>query len=225
MHFIPLQQSWRTACLAFRPRRQRYHARRPKCGRRLDANRITKLQCYKPIPESTIVAIGSVGQHHTTWYILVDQRTDLRQRNIRLGLEADFPGYAGLLASLLVTCPRLGEIELVGRRDAGFFGGKRYAHRHPTVLLLAQLPAVLASDSNRMSSFLREPRVIHDPGRQRMFSRHGWKHLVANLSQNTSIAPGRIGNDVMQRLMHLAHLAGSQTRRHRLYASWISLEQ
>jgi len=32
------------------------------------------------------------------------------------------------------------------------------------------------------------------------------------------IAPSRIGHDVMQRLVHLAHVAGSQARRHRLDA-------
>jgi len=58
-----------------------------------------------------------------------------------------------------------------------------------------------------------------------MFSRHDWQHLVANLSQNSSIAPGRIGNDVMQGLMHLAHPAGSQMRRHRLDALAFNRQQ
>ena len=51
-----------------------------------------------------------------------------------------------------------------------------------------------------------------------MFSRHHRQHLAANLLQKRVIAPGCIGNDVMQRLMHLAYVAGSQTCRHRLDA-------
>ena len=51
-----------------------------------------------------------------------------------------------------------------------------------------------------------------------MFPRHGRQHLAANLFQERVIAPGRVSHDVMQRLVHLAHVAGGQTRRHRLDA-------
>jgi hypothetical protein len=51
-----------------------------------------------------------------------------------------------------------------------------------------------------------------------MFPRHGWQNLVPNLPQKRSIAPGRVGNDVMQTLMHLTYVAGSQTCCHRLHA-------
>ena len=51
-----------------------------------------------------------------------------------------------------------------------------------------------------------------------MFPRHYWQHLAAYLPQKRIIAPGSIGNDVMQRLMHLAHVARSKTCGHRLNA-------
>jgi hypothetical protein len=51
-----------------------------------------------------------------------------------------------------------------------------------------------------------------------MLPRHGWQYLAANLFQMRVIAPGCIGNHVMQRLVHLAHIAGCQTCRHRLDA-------
>src|ERR1035437_7181622 len=69
-----------------------------------------------------------------------------------------------------------------------------------------------------MSSLLGESRVIHNPGCKCMLPRHGWQHLAAHLFQKRVIAPGCIGNDVMQRLMHLAYVARSQTCRHRLDA-------
>ena len=89
MLFIPPQQLRRAARFALRPRRQRQDAWRPKCGRRLDANRIAKSQCYEPFPKSAIAAVGGIGQHHTARHILVNQRADLRKRDIRLGLEPD----------------------------------------------------------------------------------------------------------------------------------------
>jgi hypothetical protein len=69
-----------------------------------------------------------------------------------------------------------------------------------------------------MGALLGKSRVIHDPGRQRMLARHRGQHLAAHLLQKRVIAPGRVGHDVMQRLVHLAHVAGSQTRGHRLDA-------
>jgi len=69
-----------------------------------------------------------------------------------------------------------------------------------------------------MRALLGEAGVIDDPGGQRMFTRHGGQHLTANLPQQGRVAPGRLGHDVVQRLMHLAHVCRSQTRRHRLDA-------
>jgi len=40
--------------------------------------------------------------------------------------------------------------------------------------------------------------------------------MATRLLQKRVIAPGRVDHDVMQRLVHLAHVAGSQTRGHRL---------
>ena len=67
-----------------------------------------------------------------------------------------------------------------------------------------------------MAAFLGKASVIDDPGRQRMFTRHGGQHLAANLTQPCTVAPSRLGHDVVQRLMHLPHLGRRQTRRHRL---------
>src|ERR1019366_6230645 len=73
-------------------------------------------------------------------------------------------------------------------------------------------------DSHRMAALFRKTRVIHDPSRQPLPPRHRGQHLAAYFLQQRGIAPSRIGHDVMQRLVHLAHLAGRQTRSHRLDA-------
>jgi len=55
--------------------------------------------------------------------------------------------------------------------------------------------------------------------------RDGWQDLTANLAKKCIIVPGRIGHDVMQRLVHLAHVAGGQTRCHRLHALALDRQQ
>jgi hypothetical protein len=44
------------------------------------------------------------------------------------------------------------------------------------------------------------------------------KHFTAHLAQQSGVTPGRLGHDVMQRLMHLPYVWRSQTRRLRLDA-------
>jgi len=51
-----------------------------------------------------------------------------------------------------------------------------------------------------------------------MFPRHGRKHLATHLPQQRVIALGRIGHNVMQRLMHPPNVSGCQTCGHRLDA-------
>jgi hypothetical protein len=68
-----------------------------------------------------------------------------------------------------------------------------------------------------MTALFRKPRVIHDPGDQLVPPRHRWQHLFPHLSQQCSIAPGRIGHNVVQRLVHPANVTGRQTRGHRLH--------
>ena len=48
--------------------------------------------------------------------------------------------------------------------------------------------------------------------------RHRGQHLISHFLQQRGIAPGRVGHNVMQRLVHLAHVARSQTRGHGLDA-------
>jgi len=45
---------------------------------------------------------------------------------------------------------------------------------------------------------------------QPMPLRHRGQHLAAHFLQQRGIAPSRIGHDVMQRLVHLAHVAGAR---------------
>ena len=56
---------------------------------------------------------------------------------------------------------------------------------------------MLPCDSDRVSPFLGESYVIHDPGRQRIFPRHRRQNLTAHLLEKRVIAPSRVSHDVL----------------------------
>ena len=218
MLFIPPQQPWWTAHFALGRWRKRPGARRPQDGRRLNADRVAESQCFKSLAKCAVVAIGGISQYDGTRHILVHQPTDMIERHVWLGLKSNLFRHARLLAPLWIVGPYLGKIELIGRGNAGMLSGKRNADRHSAVILLAQLTAILARDSNGMSSLLGESCVIHDPRCQLMLLGHRRQNLTPHLLEKRLVAPWRIGHYVMQGLVHLAHVAGSQPRRHRLDA-------
>jgi tetratricopeptide (TPR) repeat protein len=78
--------------------------------------------------------------------------------------------------------------------------------------------AQLSGNPEASQRYFGKTGVVHDPGDHAMPSRHRGQHLLAHLFQQPSIAPRRLGHDVMQRLVHLAHITGSQTCRHGLDA-------
>jgi hypothetical protein len=105
---------------------------------------------------------------------------------------------------------------------------KPLSEREP-VVCVDEKPVVLHADvrpprpmrpgriARRDSEYERRGTANVFCGVQPKAGRHFTKpHLVAHLSQQCGIAPGRIGHDVMQRLMHLANVTGCKTRCHGL---------
>ena len=95
--------------------------------------------------------------------------------------------------------------------------GERNAHRHLAVVLFAQLPAVLARDTDRVRPLLRKAGVI-DQQRLRLSGarRDLLQHIVAHRRQHRVVGPRRIGHEMMQALMLGTHPRRRQMRRHRL---------
>ena len=75
-----------------------------------------------------------------------------------------------------------------------------------------------------MFAFLGDASVIDDPGLDGSFLLHQRQHVAAHLSQQIGVAPGRMGDDMVQRLMRLAHVIGGQAGGHRLDALARQLE-
>jgi len=69
-----------------------------------------------------------------------------------------------------------------------------------------------------MRTSLHQSRVIDYPSFDRSLLPHGGQHVLAHRFQNVFIPLGRMGHDMVQRLMGLAHLVGAETSRHRFPA-------
>ena len=67
-----------------------------------------------------------------------------------------------------------------------------------------------------MLPLLRKTRVIHDPRHHRTVLLHGREHLPPHLRQHLLVVPGRVGHQMMQRLVHATNIVRRQARCHRL---------
>src|SRR5260370_673747 len=111
-------------------------------------------------------------------FTLVPSRhADLLQRNLRLGLEPDRARNTRLFAASPVVSPFPRQIQPIGDRQAGMMVGDRQRHRHLTIGLLAELPAVLMMDPDRMRPFLGKPCLVDDPDFDPAALRHRRHHL------------------------------------------------
>jgi hypothetical protein len=96
--------------------------------------------------------------------------------------------------------------------------GDRHAHRHLTVLLLAEHPAVLARDADGVAPFLRDSGVVDDPRRHRAMALQGREHRLPGHAQHGPVVPAGVRNEVMHRLMAGPDMARIDPRGHRLDA-------
>jgi hypothetical protein len=65
-----------------------------------------------------------------------------------------------------------------------------------------------------MDAFLDKAGLIHNPCRHRSAFLHRRQDVIPHLPQHVGIAPGRLRDEVMQRLVHGLHMIGSQARSH-----------
>ena len=90
--------------------------------------------------------------------------------------------------------------------------------RRLAIIRFAQLTAVLPGNAYRMLSLLRKTRVVYDPRHNWAVFLHSWQHILPHLGQHLLVAPGCVGHQVMQRLMHATNIIRGQARSHRFDA-------
>jgi hypothetical protein len=175
--------------------------------------------------ETGVGTIASVGQDHTLRTASLASTPNLLQGNLRLGLKLDLLGNASFLPSAAVLNPSLRQIQAESHRHTGRLGGHRKTDRHTAIILFANLAAILPGHSHRLLTLLRKSRVIHHPSHYWSLLQHRWQHRIQTSVQHYFIAPGGIGHNVVQRLLHTSHIVGSQTSGHRLDAFALAWQQ
>ena len=96
--------------------------------------------------------------------------------------------------------------------------GQRQRHRDLTVVLLAELPAVLPGDTDRVPPLLGKARVVDDPCLDRVVSLDLRQHHLAHFGQDVVVQPLALADEMQQRLMLGCDPRRSRQRRHRLDA-------
>jgi hypothetical protein len=123
-----------------------------------------------------------------------------------------------LAPTLAVLRPVLRQIQTVGHRQARAVIGKRQRHRDLAVILLAELAAILPCHANRVLALLRKAGVVDDPRFNRPLTLDRRQHHLAHLGQNPRVRPGRVADEMQQRLMLRCRPPRRGNRRHRLNA-------
>src|ERR1700745_4507314 len=94
--------------------------------------------------------------------------------------------------------------------------GNRKCHGDLTIVLLAELAAILPCDPDRMPPLLGEARVIDDPSLDRPAALDPRHDHLADLGQDLLVTPVAFTNKMQQRLMLGCCPLRSRHRRHRL---------
>jgi hypothetical protein len=139
---------------------------------------------------------------------------DLLEGDVWFRLKLNRVGDASLLPPFAVVDPRLRQVQAVRHRHARLFRDYRKADRYPAVILLANLATILSGHSYGLTPLLGKSGVIDHPCHHRVTAQNRRDHKIQTPIQYRFVAPRRVGNHMMQRLMHAPHLVGSESGGH-----------
>jgi hypothetical protein len=86
------------------------------------------------------------------------------------------------------------------------------------VFLLAEDPAVLTGDPDRVASLLRDAGIVHDPRGHGTVALQRFDHPVARDAEHGGGVPGGVRDEVVHRLVARPHVTGVHAGGHRLDA-------
>ena len=195
----------------------RPRARCPHGGDRPNSHTILQLHLAQRFTPCRLIAIACVCQHNADGNPRRFGLSHLTQRNIGLGLKLNFRRHPRLLPPLPILGPLLRQVQLPSDGQAASLAGQRHTDRHLTIVLLAQLPAVLARHSHRLAPLLGKSRVVDDPIELALAPKLG-RHPIAHTGQNRRVRPLRLRHQMMQRLMFRADMQWIGMRRQRFHA-------
>jgi hypothetical protein len=108
----------------------------PYQGLRLNAGHISLLQLRNARTQLGVMAVTGIQQHHAARKAHLTRPANLRERDLRLGLERDVLRHPRFTAMDIVLCPGLRQIQPIRHRQARIVVGKRQRYRDLTVRLL-----------------------------------------------------------------------------------------
>src|SRR5690348_1506918 len=115
------------------------------------------------------------------------------------GLEVDLFWNLHLAPPISVRDPLSRQIETIGDRQARGVIGYRQRYRHLTIVLFAELAAILPRNAYRMLALLRKARVIDDPRLNRTMLLDLRQNHVSHFCQNRFVRPASFANEMQQR--------------------------
>jgi hypothetical protein len=103
--------------------------------------------------------------------------------------------------------------------------GQRQRHRYLTVVLLAELAAILPRDPDRVPPLLGKASVVDNPSLDRPAALDCRQHQFAHFGQHGRVRPRRVPDKMKQRLVFCGNLCRGRHRRHRLDALALNRHQ
>ena len=103
--------------------------------------------------------------------------------------------------------------------------GQRQRNRRLAIVLLAELAAILARHSDRMSSFLGKAGVVDDPSLDRPVRLDGGQRHRPNLGQHRLVRPAALSDKMQKRLVLRRRPLRRRSRRERLHALALAGQQ
>ena len=156
---------------------QRRHTRRPYRGVRQNAGDVAQPQCRDVHAQIGVGAITGIHQHNPVRQAGPARRTNLLERNLRLGLEADLLGHTRLVPAFAVLRPFFRQIQTIGHRQAGMVIGNRQRHRD-------------LADRMFVAREVARPAVCDERGLRRMGRRRASRIGRRAMQQNSKIYVG-----------------------------------
>src|SRR6201996_2951390 len=194
---------------------------------RVNGHAVVEAEQAHGLAEGSAVTVERVREDDRPGDLVERGLLDHAEREVVLRLEDRVRRDPGLLPSLGVLRPRLGQEQrevdrevLRGRRNA-------QAHRHLAVGRLAGRPRVLTLHTGRVLPLLEEACVVDDPGHHRFTLLHRGDGVPRRREADLVVVPRRVRDEVVDPLVARARVlrVARGARRDRLHALPLRLAQ
>ena len=167
----------RPAAARIRRRRQWRLAGSPNCRAGHDTDRVRQPKFRDPSSEIAVVAIRRVSQcRRLAARRLPEPGASAARRSLAWSGNRMSAGTLATVRRTGSSAQSFGRYRSIGNGQAALMSGHRQTYRYLTVVLLAQLTAILPGHTDRVTALLRKASVIDDPGLDWLVSGDRWQY-------------------------------------------------